>query len=154
MSRNLCKQSKVILNPWHWCCCSTVLLNFLHNKELILTGNDQILIYVLWVTVISPHRDTPILWMLGNSICILFPRLQGYWYFKPQVYTLPDFWPEIISPEWDTPFPCMMNYVAGHINQILHHCAQSPTAGFTTIKWPFHHIAIVLPETFLTAKSE
>lgn len=73
---------------------------------------------------------------------------------KPPVKILPNNGPGIVTPERQIQPSRMERNPGGHVHEILHHRAQTTSLRLLPVRRPILQIAVVLPETLLSAKTQ
>ena len=73
---------------------------------------------------------------------------------EPPVKILPNNGPGIVTPERHIQPSCMERNPGSHVNEILHHRAQTAALRCLPMRRPVSQIAVVFPETLLSAKPQ
>ena len=92
--------------------------------------------------------------LLRNSVNHPLPILLRDGDHEPPIQILPYLRPWIVTTEGQIHPPGMEADPGGHVHQILHHRAQTPSLRLLPMGRPFLQIAVVFPETLLPAKPE
>ena len=93
------------------------------------------------LTMMKPGKDPSIILLRNGD-------------HEPPVKILPNNGPGIVTPERHIQPSCMERNPGSHVNEILHHRAQAAALRLLPMKRPVLQIAIVLPETLLSAETQ